>query len=300
MRLTIVRIVALALALFLAAACDGGDEVVSSDDPRPSQTSSGAGADGTRYAATGTVLESPQHGPQLCSEVEESYPPQCGGLDIIGWDWDAAPGAESASGTTWGEYTVVGTWDGEALTLTEPPGEPERRGPDDADRFATPCPEPDGGWQVVDPATATDEAMQAAIDHARAQPDIGGVWLDQSINPAAREEPIDEGAMNDPTRVVLNVTFTGDLERHEADLRQRWGGPLCVSEAPASIADLEAIREEVQAEVGERMTYSSVDEVRGRIEIGVHIDDQGFQARFDERYGESVVVVGATLRPVAG
>lgn len=295
------RIVALALTLVVLAACGGGDEVVTSDDPRPTQTSESSGLDGTRFTATGTVLESPQHGPQLCSGVEDSYPPQCGGPGIIGWDWDAAPGAKSASGTTWGEYTVVGTWDGEALTLTEPPTEPQRQQePEDHGRFTTPCPQPDGGWQVVNAATATDEAMQAAIAHARAQADVGGVWLDQSINPAAREEPIDEGAMNDPTRLVLNITFTGDLERHEAELREHWGGPLCVSEAPASLADLEAIREEVQAEVGGRMTYSSVDEVRGRIEIGVHIDDQGFQDRFDERYGEGAVVVGATLRPLEG
>jgi hypothetical protein len=193
-----------------------------------------------------------------------------------------------------------GQWDGTALTLTEPPSEPRPRDvPDDADRFATPCPEPEGGWRVVNPATATDEAMQAAIQHARAQPDVGGVWVDQSMNPAARQEPIDEGAMNDPTRTILNIAFTGDLVRHEAELRERWGGPLCVSEAAASMAELRGIRRQVEDEVGARMTYSSIDEVRGRIEVGVYADD-GLQARFDERYGDGVVLVGAMLQPVEG
>lgn len=295
-----VRIVALALTLVLVAACGDGDEVVTSDDPRSSQQTQTAGTAAQRYAATATVLESPDHGPQLCAGTLDSYPPQCGGPDIIGWDWDVVAEKESASGTTWGTYTVVGTWDGEALTLTltEAPSEPVwPEPPDDRDRFASPCPEPAAGWQVVDPATATDAALQDAIEHAKAQPDVGGVWLDQSINTAAGREPVDELAMNDPGRLILNVTFTGDLERHEEELRQRWGGALCVSEAAASRADLEVIRREVEDEVGEAMTYSSIDEVRGRIEIGVHVDE-GLQDWFDERYGEGVVLVGGILRPV--
>lgn len=194
-----VRIVALALTLVVLAACGGGDEVVTSDDPRPSTTS------------------------------------------------------PLASATPGQRYT----------------------------------------------AKATDAGMQAAIEHARSQPDVGGVWVDQSINPASREAQPDETATNDPTRLVLNVTFTGDLERHEDELRARWGGALCVSGAAASMADLEVIRREVEEEVGRRMTYSSIDEVTGRIEVGVYADD-GLQARFDERYGEGVVLVGPMLRPVGG
>lgn len=291
------RIVALALTLVLLAACGEGDEVVTSGGRRPSQPASQPAGD-QRYTATATVLESPDHGPQLCAGVETSHPPQCGGPDIIGWDWDEAAEKETAGGTTWGEYTVVGTWDGTALTLIEPPSAPRPdEAPDDADRFATPCPEPPGGWHVADGATATDAAMQEAIEHARAQPDVAGVWLDQSINPDAGRDPVEEEAMNDPGRLVLNVAFTGDLERHEDELRQRWGGALCVSEAPASVADLEVIRREVQEEVGDAMTYSSIDEVRGRVEIGVYVDD-GLQARFDDRYGEGVVRVDAFLRPI--
>jgi len=296
-----VRIVALALTLVLLAACGGVDEVVTSDDPHPSRAGGGDrdGRPGQRHIGTATVLESPQHGPQLCAGVEDSYPPQCGGPDVVGWDWDAVAGEESANGTTWGDYTVVGTWDGVALTLTEPPRAPQRDEPADrTDRFATPCPEPAGGWEVLDPDTATDVAMQAAIEEAQAEPDFAGAWIDQSINPATGREPVDEMAMNDPTRLVLNLRFTGDLDRHERAARQRWGGALCVSEAGASASELAAIRREVEDEVGTRMTSSWIDEVAGRIEIAVHVDDAGFQSRFDERYGEGVVHVGALLRPV--
>lgn len=71
------------------------------------------------YQVTATVLEDGKHGPQLCGAVAESLPPQCGGPDIIGWDWETVP-SESAAGTRWGDYTMVGTWDGERFTLVEP------------------------------------------------------------------------------------------------------------------------------------------------------------------------------------
>lgn len=206
------RIVALALTLVLLAACGGEDEVVTSDGPHPSQTPVSPAAGGQRYTATATVLESPGHGPQLC----------LGGV-------------------------------AESLTLTQPPSEPKppEDVDDDGDRFATPCPEPEGGWQVVDPAKATDEAMQQAIAYAEAQPSVGGVWIDQSINPAAQ------------------------------------------------VAELDEIRDQVQAELGDRITYSSIDVVDGQVELGVTVDD-GLQQRLDERYGEGVVTVDAALRPVEG
>ena len=52
--------------------------------------------------------------PRSCASARSPsrYPPQCGGPEIVGWDWDAVDLEESASGVTWGTYAVVGTWDG--------------------------------------------------------------------------------------------------------------------------------------------------------------------------------------------
>ncbi|MFI2362796.1 hypothetical protein [Promicromonospora sp. NPDC019610] len=92
--------------------------------------------------AVATVLQEGDDPPELClGGVAESYPPQCGGPEIVGWDWDAVDAEESAQGTTWGTYTVEGTWDGETFDLTEAgaaPAEPSaspddpRLAPDDA------------------------------------------------------------------------------------------------------------------------------------------------------------------------
>lgn len=80
------------------------------------------GAEPVTYAADAVaVLESPEHGPQLCAAVATSLPPRCEGPDVVGWDWSAVR-HESVRGTKWGWYRVAGTWDGSRLTLTEPPG----------------------------------------------------------------------------------------------------------------------------------------------------------------------------------
>ena len=200
-----------------------------------------AEAYGGRFRALATVLESPGHGPQLCSTVAESLPPQCGGPDVLGWDWATVP-AESVRGTTWGDYELVGTFSDGAFTLTEPAVVADPRagqdGPVDDDPFATPCAPPAGGWAPPDPARATDEDLQAAQEVATATPGHAGLWIDQRM-PAG--EPITEENGNDPARIVLNASTAGDVAALDAALREVWGGSLCVSSAARSEADLLAV-----------------------------------------------------------
>jgi hypothetical protein len=249
------------------------------------------GAPGT-YRASGTVLESPEHGPQLCNMVQESLPPQCGGIDLVGWDWAAADGEESVNGTTWGSYQVTGTWDGSRLTLTEPPAEPVYDSSFMAD-FGTPCPEPPGGWQVIDPSLTNDDALNDAVIAANERDDFAGLWLDQPIRGT-----ISEATANDPTNLVLNVRVTGDVAVAEADLRATWGGALCVTRAEHTEAELTAIQNEISRDAAAiRMSSSSVDSVTGTIEVMVVIDDGSLQATYDVRYGPGLVRVTSWLQP---
>lgn len=74
-----------------------------------------------RVIGTGTVLDVAGE-PQLClGGVAESYPPQCSGVPLDRWTWDGVDGSESSGDTTWGTYAVYGTFDGERLTVTDPP-----------------------------------------------------------------------------------------------------------------------------------------------------------------------------------
>lgn len=72
---------------------------------------------------TGTVIETPGNPPELCmGPIRESWPPQCDGIALSGWDWAAnPPDAQSETGsplTRWGIYAVEGTFDGRTLAVT--------------------------------------------------------------------------------------------------------------------------------------------------------------------------------------
>jgi hypothetical protein len=252
----------------------------------------GGGAD-VVYEADTAVLESPEHGPQMCTTMQESYPPQCGGPDVIGWDWAAVEGEESAIGTTWGSFHVTGTWDPEAkaLTLTEPataPTDVPGSAPDDQDDFATPCPRPAGGWAPVDPATTNQAALDAATGLAGSRDGTAGVWLDQGAEPGWT-------GMNDPKQLVLNVTTAGDVEALEADLRAVWGGALCVAPAEHSGAELREIAGSI---TGPNVIVANTSERHQRVEVDVYVPDDEMQAELDERYGDGVVELVPWLSPV--
>jgi hypothetical protein len=245
-----------------------------------------------RYQADATVLESPDHGPELClGGIADSLPPQCSGVPIANWDWDLVEGEESASGTTWGEFHLVGNFDGTSFTVLEtgdyrPPESP-------AMDFTPPCPEPAGGWVATDPSRTSEDDRIAAMLAAEAEQDSAGFWIDYTVEPS-------EGELG-PDAIVVIATFTGDLERHEADLRELWGGPLCVARQDRSSADLRRIRSELETEVGPalglQMTWSATDVVRNRVEMGVVVAAPEVVAELTERYGDAVVLWPA-LMPV--
>jgi hypothetical protein len=117
------------------------------------------------------VLED-DDGPRLClGMVMESYPPQCEGPSILGWDWDAVEGEESAVGTTWGEYRVRGIWDGHVFTLDRPPVAAPLM-------VATHDPSAPPPSASPDPACVSSEARLPTLRDA--VPDIVSVMIDLS------------------------------------------------------------------------------------------------------------------------
>jgi hypothetical protein len=280
----------------LVAACGdqvGGEETVVVDATRPPVNLVPEGYDG-RFRTVGTVLESPEHGAQLCHAVAESLPPQCGGSDVVGWDWDAVD-AESVDGTTWGTYVVVGTFDGETFTLTEPAvvddGTVESPAAHDAG-FSTPCPAPAGGWKPVDPERATDSALDAATRRARAAVGFGGLWIDQQI-PA---DEISEENANDPRRLVLNVTTTEAVAALERDLREVWGGSLCVAQAARSEAELSSVQEELPDLPGQ--LGSGTEARTGQVVVDLLVATEERQRELDAEFGSGTVRLHGALVPI--
>jgi hypothetical protein len=227
-----------------------------------------------------TVLESPEHGPELClGGVAESYPPQCGGPAVEGWSWDSIEGAQSASGTTWVEVYVNGTWDPDRYVFSVA----EARPPTDADRqrlqyatqrdFSVPCPEPAEGWPARNQEWPGAEVT--AIDG------YAGAWLDDS-------------------QQVMTVKFTGDPAAAEAAVRQYYSDALCVVPAAHTEAQLLDIQGQLMAMSSVQFTYSAVvvDASGEWVEAGVIAPDPERQAAFDEEWGAGVVRLISQLRPI--
>lgn len=308
-------VMTLTAVVFAGAACGtrGHSDLVlrspaSPSDPPPHPQ---PGAEPTRardlqeFIARALVLEDRSHGPQIClGGVLDSLPPQCGGPDLIGWNWRQLAGFENRSGTRWGEFVVVGSFDPAAntLSLTRPavPAD-EYDGPGFSDRepepvWSTPCPEPAAGWRVIDPDLTTRESQDRTRRAARSRPDFGQLWLDQSINPALEDgfDSEDELAMNDPTMLILNISVTGNVEEAEADLRTTWGGALCVSKARHTARELSAVQNKISRTPGFLSTGTS----RDAVEVGVVWDDGSLQADYDAKYGAETVNVWSALQPL--
>lgn len=238
------------------------------------------------YEANTTVLESDEHGPMLClGGIMESYPPQCGDVPIDGWDWDEVSGEESASGTTWGSYHVVGTYEEGRFGLVEAGRFRNERSGNGYD-FSPAC----SDRLVTDPSKTSSEHFENAVTYANGQRDVSAVWvsyLDKRDAPEERDEEL------------LNVGFTGNLAAHEAELRQRWGGPLCVVRYEYSRRELAAIRREAENMRGIRnqMLWSDMNEVDSYIQIGLIVLTDDLEAKVRRRYGDLVRLSGA-LQPV--
>lgn len=228
-------------------------------------------------------------GPELCTFVAESLPPQCSGTPMSGWDWAEHPEHEDQSGTKWGLFALTGTFDGTTFAVTDAITaalyDPMSEAPDP--ELATPCPAPAEGWGVIDAATTTQETMDATFAAASALPGYAGAWIDQPQEPG-------QVAENDPTKVIINVAVTEDVEGADAELRETWGGALCVSEAKYTESELNDVAMELQKLPGVTSS-SAADDV---VDIGVLFDDGSLQAWADEAYGEGRVEITSTLVPV--
>jgi hypothetical protein len=305
----------MAVPLLLLAACGAGEpgavgaRTAETDEPPRQGTVPPPDAD-QLYEADTIVLEKSEppraHGPELCfGGIALSLPPQCGGTPIANWDWGAVEGEESASGTTWGNYHVVGTYDDGVFTITEvgpydTDGESFGTNPD----FTPPCPEPQGGWVDVDPGRSSERDFERGAGLAKGLSDFVALWVEQVGNPTPKEIEQLPAENERYLPKIMNVVVTGDAAAAEAAIREAWGGPLCVVQRGRHTEkELQAIRNEAERwleELGLQMTWSQEGPLgQGAAEIGVVIDPGGAgQAALDERYGPGMVRLFPALRPV--
>ncbi len=239
--------------------------------------------------ASATVLENDLHGPQLClGAVGMSLPVQCGGPDITNWDWERTSPTTAIGGSKDGLYVVHGVYVDGDFTLTRPPRKWKETDtqPEEQERdFATPCPEPVGGWFPRGRPRLDEYAVDRAAPFAETISGYSELWLDQQFN---------EGNENDPNRIILNIRVTKDLKGAEAAMRKVWKGALCVSKSTFTSKELQKIQDEAgKMAKGLMLSSSSGDD---RVDVSVILDEGGrLQKAYDKKYGVGTVRVSSAL-----
>ena len=269
-------------AIACAAAVVAAIVVVANGDDDGTKVIAGASttqpyAGPPEYRGNVTVLESPEHGPQLCMSVADSLPPQCGGPDIVGWNWAAVDAEESASGTTWGSFHVVGTWIDGVFALTRPATAPVPMPNRDID-FTTPCTE----LRTDDPDAVVTVNGPLAEESSE---DFAGAWWDAQHG-------------------VYNVAFTGGIDTHEVALREQYDGRLCVVQFDYSESELLTAQDRLATissrPIGVEISGIGIDTMGNRVSVDVLVADDATEAFVAQHLGDVAYVLHAALAPVEG
>jgi hypothetical protein len=274
--------VLLAGAVLVAARAGGNDRgarVPLEERPvTPATTFSGV------YEVDNTVQQNGTHPPVLCLGPQlASGGSICGGIPIAGWDWATVTGWLKANGITQGDYHLVGTFDGTTFTPTEPPTAAHAPAPQKRRSYEPPCPTPNGGWVAVDSSLLAQGDFDAFMTAAQEQPDSAGLWL--------------SGAPNGIT--IYTVAFTGDLDRHRAQLRALWGGPICVVQHKHSTAELEATATSLSSNEKQfGLRGESPDPFDDVVHVDVWAATPAIRQAIDRQYGPGLVDVIGYLTPV--
>jgi hypothetical protein len=211
----VMRKAVLAVVALLALSACGSTHSIVERVPPTSSTSVARRPQPVRYAATTTVLQNKQHGPQLClGLVLDSLPPQCSGPDIVGWQWQHVPGVHAVNGTTWADVHVVGTFDGTRFTLMQPPALPP---PSPALQPALARRSP----QLCTQPTGSDSAIALWLDRPSEDeiPGLVSLWV------------TGPGTGTPGSRFVVNVRVRPGYAARATDLiRRSYAGGLCVVE----------------------------------------------------------------------
>jgi hypothetical protein len=207
----------------------------------------GGDANARRYEVDATVIDAGD-GPMVCAEVQSSRPPRCGaGWPVQGFDWGEVA-FETANGVRWGDFNLVGTWNGHRLVLAAAPGAATPNPPDDS-ALRSPCPASD--------APLDSEAAEQLFAVVQRSPDYAGFWID-------------------PSNGNVNVAFTGDIGSRREQLAATYGDAVCVVPREASISELRTARAELAPYVATRtngLYMVSVDEAAGVVVAHVAVDD---------------------------
>ena len=244
--------------------------------------------------------------PELClGGVNESLPPQCGGPVLVGLDWDDVGDAETVGGVTFGSGWVVGTFDGETFTLSEPVStdppagaEPPTAG-QDFEPYAALCEDPyRGGTEGGYPTETFPEGEGLGPDGLSAMSQLQErAWA----LPGYVEMFVSDG--NSEVNVLL--TAGSDVEAAHASLREVWSGWLCVDTKDVlSNAEGQAASQALSDGAdGLDLLAWGADTIEGTFYASVVLDDPATVATIHEIlapwYSPDQILIDSALKPLA-
>ncbi|CAM3773696.1 hypothetical protein OCAE111667_25490 [Occultella aeris] len=245
------------------AACGGlGGAPGSGGPPDDGPTVDGTTADpsGVVLVGMGLIMQVGDEPPQLClGAVADSYPPQCGGPELIGFEGWSGIEHESASGSTWASAWVVGTYDGTSFRLTEP---------------ATA--EPPAGWEPsADPSPDFPQLCDDDAARAGGGP-TGSDLITQQSELSMFLETYDGYVLSYVSGGgdVMNVLVSGDAALARAQFRAIYAGPLCVQTSDLPLqSDVRAAQDALNAVWEDLDLLSSGSGVSGLLEVQLVVAD---------------------------
>ena len=244
------------------------------------------GVEGRVTTTSSLLVTDDGSGPRMCrsGNWQDVEPHRCDEFNVEGFDWSGPWDVDEKDGSRWGYFTLTGTFDGSTFTVEEvsqPDPEPY------VYDFEIPCPTPEGGWRVVDPATTTRDAM---LGIGRLEDEVPGFAM------VAVSTSAGEPAPRDPMDTVVSLYVAGDPLAAEQLVRRSWGGMLCVVEVEHSLAELEKVQRALLDVPG--MTEVGSGNADNVVELSVLSDDGSIQRWVDQEFGEGLVVVRSNLQPV--
>jgi hypothetical protein len=147
-----------------------------------------------------------------------------------------------------------------------------------------PCARPEDGW-IADPAKTDESDFAAATGRARELDTYAGVWTEY----IDQEELEGEGhPSTDPANVIVVAAYTSDPAAHEAELRELWGGGLCLVEAEHTYEELHEVRDALVDEFP-AINNPVVDQPENVVSAMIPEITPELRAAIDERFGEGIV-----------
>jgi hypothetical protein len=289
----------------LLAGCGSATSAPPAADPGPAERLTAVPAADGPVTTTYGVAVVDDGTPHAClGGVADSLPPQCGaGVPLAGWDWAAHEGSYETHGDVrYGAYVLTGTFDGTTLTVTDAADADTAPTPDPDPPLTTPCPEPAGGWVVLDPERSGEHALQELQRVAKRRGDFAMLWLDQSVNPVWDDasggsiDPEVIGRMNDPRHEIINLQVTGDPVQADQEFRTVWGGMLCVTQVRRTEKEVNAVLDGMSSIPG--FQGGNGIGVDNHADLTVTYDDGSYQRWLDATYGAGTVVVTSALTRV--